>query len=129
LGLVKEVNKRNKKKEGKEMNTNHKKKGVRMRTVYKNNAAVIDVLIAAVVATLMAIGVIKVAHLVHQDPPTCAITAVAAKEGDTLWGIAEKYCPDRSRTGETVTKIIAMNNGIVSIHAGQVINLPFKEGK
>ena len=93
------------------------------------NDRLIDVLIAAVVATLVAIGAIKVAQLVHQDPPTCAITAVAAKEGDTLWGIAREYCPDHSRTGETVTKIIAMNNGIVNIHAGQVINLPFKKGE
>ena len=108
----------------------NKQKGVRnMRTVYKNNAAVIDVLIAAVVATLVAIGAIKVAQLVHQDPPTCAITAVAAQDGDTLWGIVEKYCPDHLRTGETVTKVIAMNNGIVNIRVGQVINLPFKEGK
>ena len=61
--------------------------------------------------------------------PTCVIPTVTVGEGDTLWGITREYCPDHFRTGETVSEIIAMNNGIVNIHAGQVINLPFKEGK
>lgn len=123
------------------MKSINKKKGVRnMRTVYRNRRiAVLVIPFTAIIGIMCWSGPLNApidalvkAYEVITTPtpePTCVITAVTAKEGDTLWGIAEEYCPDHSRTGETVTKIIAMNNGIVNIHAGQVINLPFKEGK
>ena len=123
------------------MKSINKKKGVRnMRTVYRNRRIAVLVIPFTAIMGIMCwsgslnapIDALVKAYEIITTPtpePTCVITAVAAKEDDTLWGIAEEYCPDHSRTGETVTKIIAMNNGIVNIHAGQVINLPFKEGK
>ena len=123
------------------MNTNHKKKGVRnMRTVYRNRRiAVLAIPFTAIIAIMCWSGplnapidaLVKAYNtIVTPAPkPTCVITSVTVKEGDTLWGIAEKYCPDHLRTGEVVSEIVAINGGIVSIHAGQVINLPFKEGK
>jgi uncharacterized membrane protein YoaK (UPF0700 family) len=99
-----------------------------MRTFYKKNASVIDVLLAALVATFLVIGVIKVAQFVHQESPTCVVASVTAKQGDTLWGISEEHCPDHLRTGETVSIISEMNGGIGNIRVGQVINLPFKKG-
>jgi len=99
-----------------------------MRTFYKNNASVIDTLFAALVATFLVIGVIKVAQFVHQESPTCVVASVTAKQGDTLWGISEEHCPDHLRTGETVSIISEMNGGIGNVRVGQVINLPFKKG-
>ena len=99
-----------------------------MRTFYKNNAGVIDILLAALAATLITVGVIKLAQFVHQDPPTCVVASVTAKQGDTWWGISEEYCPDHLRTGETVSIISEMNGGTGNVRVGQVINLPFKKG-
>jgi nucleoid-associated protein YgaU len=99
-----------------------------MRTFYKNNAGLIDILLAALAATLMTVGVIKLAQFVHQDPPTCVVASVTAKQGDTWWGISEEYCPDHLRTGETVSIISEMNGGTGNVRVGQVINLPFKKG-
>ena len=108
------------------MKSINKKKGVRkMRTVYIKRRIAVTI-VAAIAMTLLAM---KVAQLVHEESPTCKVTAVTVEKDDTLWGIAEKYCPDHFRTGETVSKIIVMNNNIVNIRVGQVINLPFKEGK
>ena len=111
------------------MKSINKKKGVRkMRTVYIIRRIVVTI-VAAIVMTLLAMGVTKVSQLMHEESPTCNITAVTVEKDDTLWGIAEKHCSDHLRTGETVSKIIAINNGIVNIRVGQVINLPFKKGE
>ena len=111
------------------MKSINKKKGVRkMRTVYIKRRIVVTI-VAAIAMTLLVMGVTKVSQLMHEESPTCNITAVTVEKDDTLWGIAREYCPDHFRTGETVSEIIAMNNGIVNIHAGQVINLPFKKGE
>jgi nucleoid-associated protein YgaU len=118
----------------------NKKKGRTMRTVYRNRRiAVLVIPFTAIISIMCWSGLLNApidalvkAYDTITTPapePTCVITSVTVKEGDTLWGIAERYCPDHFRTGETVSKIIAMNNGIVNIHAGQVINLPFKKGE
>ena len=118
----------------------NKKKGRTMRTVYRNRRIAVLVIPFTAIMGIMCwsgplnapIDALVKAYEIITTPtpePTCVIPTVTVGEGDTLWGISEEYCPDRSRTGETVTKIIAMNNGIVNIHAGQVINLPFKKGE
>lgn len=99
-----------------------------MRTFYKNNAGVIDILLAALAATLITVGVIKLAQFVHQESSTCVVASVTAKQGDTFWGIAREYCTDHFRTGETVSEMIAINGEIGKVRVGQVINLPFKKG-
>lgn len=111
-----------------------------MRTVYRNRRiAVVAIPFTAIISIMCWSGSLNApidalvkAYDTITTPapePTCAITSVTVKEGDTLWGIAERYCPDHFRTGETVSKIVAINGGIVNIRVGQVINLPFKEGK
>jgi len=118
---------------------NNKKKGVRnMRTVYRNRRiAVLVIPFTAIIAIMCWSGplnapidaLVKAYKTIITPEPTCVVASVTAKQGDTLWGISEMYCPDHFRTGETVSKIVAINGGIVSVHPGQVINLPFKEGK
>jgi nucleoid-associated protein YgaU len=118
----------------------NKKKGRTMRTVYRNRRiAVVAIPFTAIISIMCWSGPLNApidalvkAYDTITTPapePTCVITSVTVKEGDTLWGIAERYCPDHFRTGETVSKIVAINGGIVNIRVGQVINLPFKEGK
>ena len=111
------------------MKSINKKKGVRkMRTVYIIRRIVVTI-VAAIAMTLLALGVTKISQLMHEESSTCVVASVTAKQGDTFWGIAREYCPDHFRTGETVSEIIAINNGIVNIRVGQVINLPFKKGE
>ena len=129
----------NKEEETQMTTSTNQKEGVReMRTVYirRRIAVVVLPLLLALVlwsgATKPPINVLIKAYKVITTPtpePTCVTTAVTAKEGDSLWGIAGKYCPDHLRTGEVVAKIVAMNGGIVRVEVGQVINLPFKQGK
>jgi nucleoid-associated protein YgaU len=118
--------------------TTNQQKGCDMRNVYirRRITVVVIPLLAALVlwggVTKAPVNVFVKAYDTITTPapePTCVITSVTVKEGDTLWGIAERYCPDHFRTGETVSKIVAINGGIVNIRVGQVINLPFKEGK
>jgi hypothetical protein len=121
--------------------SNNQQKGIRnMRTVYRNRRiAVVAIPFTAIISIMCwssplnapIDALVKVYDTITTPAPepTCVITSVTVKEGDTLWGIAERYCPDHFRTGETVSKIVAINGGIVNIRVGQVINLPFKEGK
>ena len=75
-------------------------------------------------AILLALGLIAVifaSTFVYKTPDTT--TSYTVKEGDTIWGIAEMYCPE-SHTGNVVLKIERLNGISGYIQPGQVLEVP-----
>jgi len=75
-------------------------------------------------AILLALGLITtiyVSTFAYSTPDTT--TSYTVKPGDTLWEIAEMYCPT-SHTGNVVSKIERLNEIEGYIHPGQVLEVP-----
>lgn len=67
------------------------------------------------------IGIIYLSSLMYRTPDTT--TSYTVKPGDTLWEIAETYCPE-SHTGNVVLKIERLNGISGYIQPGQVLEVP-----
>ena len=80
-------------------------------------------------AILLALGLIAtifVSTFVYSTPDTT--TSHTVKEGDTIWGIAEMYCPS-SHTGNVAFKIERMNEIEGYIQPGQVLEVPVEPSR
>ena len=78
-------------------------------------------IILALILALLFIFVIFVSGRAYTTPDTT--TSYTVKPGDTLWEIAEKYCPNH-HTGNTVFKIERLNHIDGYIVPGQVLTVP-----
>ena len=83
----------------------------------KNKSEIILLLLLA----LAFFAVIFVSGLQYRTPDTT--TSYVVKEGDTLWEIAETYCP-AYHTGNVVYKIERLNGIDGYIVPGQVLEVP-----
>ncbi len=81
-----------------------------------------NIIIGIILALLLAI-VIFVSGLHYRTPDTTVTYTV--KPGDTLWEIAEMYCPE-SHTGSVVLKIERLNGISGYIQPGQVLEVPYE---
>jgi len=81
-----------------------------------------NLFIVIILALIFAI-VIFCSGLQYRTPDTTASYTV--KPGDTLWEIAEIYCPT-SHTGNVVNKIERLNDIDGHIYPGQVLEVPYE---
>lgn len=81
----------------------------------------IENIILALILALLFIFVIYMSGRAYTTPDTT--TSYIVKPGDTLWEIAEKYCPNH-HTGNTVFKIERLNHIDGYIVPGQVLTVP-----
>lgn len=81
----------------------------------------VENIIIGIILALCLIIVIFVSGLQYRTPDTT--TSYVVKPGDTLWEIAETYCPDY-HTGNTVFKIERLNHIDGYIVPGQVLEVP-----
>ena len=56
-------------------------------------------------------------------PQTYVEDTVVVRSGDTLWGIADMYCPEGMDKREYVRKLEADNDCSANIRAGQVLTV------
>lgn len=78
----------------------------------------------AVVIPFMAIKTVM-----SSEEPYCEPPVVRAQAGDTMWSLGMEYCPEfRDDMGNVVHVIIGMN-GTSQVQVGQMVILPWKEGK
>lgn len=75
----------------------------------------------AILLALGFIATIYVSTFAYSTPDTTVSYTV--KPGDTLWEIAEMYCPE-SHTGNVVYKIERINHIDGNIYPGQVLEVP-----
>lgn len=78
-------------------------------------------IILALILSLCLIIVIYMSGRAYTTPDTT--TSYTVKPGDTLWEIAETYCPDY-HTGNVVYKIERINHIDGNIYPGQVLEVP-----
>lgn len=78
-------------------------------------------IILALILAFLFIFVIYMSGRAYTTPDTT--TSYIVKPGDTLWEIAEKYCPNH-HTGNTVFKIERLNHIDGYIVPGQVLTVP-----
>lgn len=71
-------------------------------------------------------AVVFVSGLQYRTPDTT--TSYTVKPGDTLWEIAEMYCPE-SHTGNVVLKIERINHIDGNIYPGQVLEVPVEPSR
>jgi Tfp pilus assembly protein FimV len=83
----------------------------------RRKAGMAAVVLAVVAATLLAGGT---APASRQGAPR----AVVMRAGDTLWGIAERYAPERIDRRAYVDAVVALNELEGPPRAGQRIRLP-----
>lgn len=81
----------------------------------------VENIIIGIILALCLIIVIFVSGLQYRTPDTT--TSYTVKPGDTLWEIAETYCPDY-HTGNVVYKIERINHIDGNIMPGQVLEVP-----
>lgn len=81
----------------------------------------VENIILALILALCLIIVVFVSGLQYRTPDTT--TSYVVKPGDTLWEIAETYCPDY-HTGNVVYKIERLNHIDGYIVPGQVLEVP-----
>ena len=81
----------------------------------------VENIIIGIILSLCLIIVIFISGLQYRTPDTT--TSYIVKPGDTLWEIAEKYCPNH-HTGNTVFKIERLNHISGYIVPGQVLTVP-----
>jgi len=81
----------------------------------------VENIIIGIILALCLIIVIFVSGLQYRTPD--ATTSYIVKPGDTLWAIAEMYCPDY-HTGNVVNKIESLNHIDGYIQPGQVLEVP-----
>lgn len=81
----------------------------------------VENIIIGIILALCLIIVIFVSGLQYRTPDTT--TSYVVKPGDTLWEIAEMYCPE-SHTGNVVLKIERLNGISGYIQPGQVLEVP-----
>lgn len=74
------------------------------------------VLLAIIVAALLLSGG-------KADKQTYVEDTVVVRSGDTLWGIADTYCPEYMDKREYVRTIEADNDCSANIRAGQVLTV------
>lgn len=78
-------------------------------------------IILALILALLFIFVIYISGRAYNTPDTTVSYTV--QPGDTLWEIAETYCPDY-HTGNVVYKIERLNGIDADIYPGQVLEVP-----
>ena len=78
-------------------------------------------IILAVLLALGLVAVVFVSGLRYKTPDTT--TSYVVQPGDTLWDIAETYCPN-SHTGNVAHKIREMNDIDGYIYPGEVLTVP-----
>lgn len=83
-------------------------------------------IILALILSLCLIIVIFISGLQYRTPDTT--TSYIVKPGDTLWEIAEMYCPNH-HTGNTVFKIEQLNHIDGYIVPGQVLEVPVEPSR
>lgn len=81
----------------------------------------VENIILALILALLFIFAIYISGRAYTTPDTT--TSYTVKPGDTLWEIAEKYCPNH-HTGNTVFKIERLNHIDGYIVPGQVLTVP-----
>lgn len=81
----------------------------------------VENIIIGIILALCLIIVIFASGRVYKTPDTT--TSYTVQPGDTLWGIAETYCPE-SHTGNVVLKIERLNGISGYIQPGQVLEVP-----
>ena len=82
----------------------------------------VENIILALILALLFIFVIYMSGRAYTTPDTTT-SYMSQTQGDTLWEIAEKYCPNH-HTGNTVFKIERLNHISGYIVPGQVLTVP-----
>lgn len=80
-----------------------------------------DTLLALVIIAIMMATLIYVSAMQYRTPDTTVLYTV--QPGDTIWEIAETYCPDY-HTGNVALKIRDLNDIDGYIHPGDVLEIP-----
>lgn len=92
-----------------------------MRKTYIRRRIVVCI---AAILSIMAVNAV-----ISQPEVVCEVPVVRAQAGDTMWSLGEKYCPDFSDDMGDVVHIIIDMNGTSQVQVGQMVVLPWKEGK
>ena len=89
------------------------------------NDRLLSIILAIFLAVMLCI-IIFVSNLAYSTPDT--ITSYVVQDGDTVWSIAEKHCPNY-HTGNVSMRIQQLNDIDGYIYPGEVLIVPVEEGE
>lgn len=79
------------------------------------------------VAVLVVMALCICTRVVHSKPELVR-TSYIVQHGDTIWDIAEQYCPDNMDVREWIYEVRKLNRAETLIHPGQELQI-FEEAK
>lgn len=88
-----------------------------------NKAKYQTILIVVVMLILGALTVVTFADSYSLDIDKYEVTTYCVKQGDTLWGIAERYCSNSDDIRVWINEVEDLNDCTANIYPGQILEI------